>query len=297
MEKHYYQLIIFYYVSLFKSFTKAAHHLNYSKGYVSKQVHELESKIGVILLHRNTRVIQLTQAGEAIFEHAALIVREYLNTENTIASLQNKAEGLLRLTAPPTYANCILASNLPHFFKDYPQIRVEINLTGQLVNLVDQKIDVAIRLTHEPPLDRVAKKIGVYQEIICASPQYLKKKGVPSHPKELLNHNCLIYSYNQRQSHWPFLIDSAMIPVVINPKLEVNSSSILLESALSGLGIARLPNYMVNQAIKRHQLEEILSNFYPPPTPIYAIYIQSRIIPKKIRVFLKFLQEIHEKML
>ncbi|KTD56546.1 LysR family transcriptional regulator [Legionella santicrucis] len=296
MKKEYSQLIIFYYVALLKSFTKAAEQLNYSKAYVSKQVAELEAHIAFPLFHRSTRSIQLTPAGESIFEHAALIVQEYQNIEHTIAGIRNKAEGLLRITAPPTYTDNLLAPNISHFMKEYPQIKLEMNISGQLLNLVDQKIDIAIRLTHEPPLDRVAKKMGIYQEIICASPDYLQLNTEPLHPKNLLNHDCLTYAYAGNPTSWPFLIESEVKSFNIKSKLAVNSSKVLLESTLNGLGIARLPSYAVHEAIKQKRLKSILVSYYPIPIPVYAIYVQSRVIPQKIRAFLNFIQKIHEKL-
>lgn len=293
MEKVYSQLFIFYYVAHFMSFTKAAKHLNCSKAYISKQMSELEQAIGTSLFHRSTRVIQLTLAGESIFEHAELIIREVQYAENTIASLQSKAQGLLRITSPSAYADNILAPNLPHFLNDYPDITVDMNLTGQLLNLIDQKIDVAIRLTHEPPLDRVAKRMGEYQMIICASQDYFQRKGEPKSPKYLPDHDCLVYSTEKNYRYWPFLIDEQPMSIEIKPKLSANNSSVLLNAALEGLGIARLPNYVVHDAIQNKELKSILSNFYPNPIPIYAIYAQSRVIPPKIHVFLEFLQKIH----
>lgn len=295
MDKHYSQLIIFFYVAHFMSFTKAAKHLNCSKAHVSKQMNELERIMGTSLFYRNTRMIQLTLAGESIFEHAEVIAHEFQSLESTIAGLQNKAQGLLRLTAPAGYADCILAPNLPRFLHKYPKITMEMNFTGQLLNLVDQKIDVAIRLTHEPPLDRVAKRIGKYLMIVCASPLYLQK-GEPKTPKELIDHDCLIYSTEKNAKNWPFLKEKEAISIEVKSKLTANSSKTILEAALEGLGIARLPSYVVHEAIQTNKLKPLLVDFYPIPIPIYAIFAQSRIIPPKIHAFLDFIQEVHQSI-
>src|SRR3990167_1734040 len=127
MDKIYSQFIIFFYIAHYMSFTKAAAHLNCSKAYISKQLSELERSIGTSLLHRNTRMIQLTLAGELMFEHAELIVREFHYAENTIAGLQNKAQGLLRLTAPSAFADYVLAPNIPQFLNDYPNITIDMD--------------------------------------------------------------------------------------------------------------------------------------------------------------------------
>lgn len=295
MEKQYTQLVILYYVAYFMSFTKAAKQLNCSKAYISKQVSELERTIGSALFYRNTRTIRLTLAGESLFEHAALIVREYQSVENTIASLQHKAQGVLRLTAPSAYADCILAPHLPLFLAQYPKITLEMNFTGQLLNLVDQKIDVAIRLTHEPPLDRVAKRIGDYQQVICAAPGYLQKNHEIKTPKQLSELECLTYSPDKNSQHWPFVVDGQAITVNVHSKIATNSSEVLLKAVIAGLGIARLPSYVADEAIKQQLLQPILNEFYPIPIPIYAIYAQSRIIPPQIHAFIEFIHGIHQK--
>lgn len=293
MEKLHSQLISFFYVAHFKSFTKAATHLQCSKSYMSKQISELENSIGTALFHRSTRVMQLTHVGESIFEHSRLIVEEFQSVENTIAGLHQKAAGLLRLTAPVAYADYVLAPNLIKFLDMYPNITLDMNFTGQLLNLVDEKIDIAIRLTHEPPLDRIARRVGEYQMVVCASSDYFSKNSTPKLPGQLPDHACLVYSTEKNYKNWPFLINGQTVLIDVTPKLITNNSQILLRAALAGAGIARLPSYVVHEAIQRNDLIPILSNFYPIAIPVYAIYAWSRIIPPKIHAFTEFLKEVH----
>ncbi len=294
MKKYYSQMMIFYYVAHFKSFTKAAQHLHCSKAFVSQQMSELEKNTGLLLFHRNTRVIKLTLAGESIFEHAAMIAMEFQSFENTIEGLQNKVQGILRITSPAGYAEYILSPNLPHFLAQFPQISLEMNFTGELLNLVDKKIDIAIRLTHEPPLDRIAKKMGDYQMIICASPAYLAKHGEPATPKELEKHGCLIYSTEKNYNKWPFVIKKQPVQIDVSAKMTANSSKVLLEAALNGAGIARLPSYVVHAAIKAKQLKSVLNAYYPSAIPIYAVYAKSPMTSPKVHAFLDFLKRISE---
>ncbi len=292
MNRIYNQLVIFYYVAHCKSFTKAAEQLQTSKGYVSKEIANLERSVGSALLHRSTRSLQLTAVGEELFVYATQIVEVFRQAESTLSSLQNKVEGILRITSPSAFADYMLAPNLPRFFKDYPGVRLEMNLTGNLLNLVEEKIDVAIRLTHEPPLDRVAKRLGEYQMIICASKKYLDENRGPKTPKELTTHPCLIYSTERHSTDWPFQIEGEAKSVRVNPTLTANAASVLLNAAIEGRGIARLPDYVVRAALQMGHLSQILTPFYPPPIPVYAIYAQSRRIPPKIYSFLGFLQEV-----
>jgi len=293
MDKIYNRLISFYHVAHFKSFTKAAKHLKSSKGYLSKEISELERRMGAPVFHRNTRTLQLTFSGEALFQHAVQIVEAFERAENSMASLQDKVEGILRITAPGAYADYLLAANLPRFFQDYPDIKLEMNLTGRLLNLVEEKTDIAIRLTHEPPLDRVAKRIGDYRMMICASKAYLDKNGTPKNPEELTQHDCLIYSTERNYSQWPFSVNGDAITVGVNPVLTANAALIILNAAKNGVGIARLPDYVVREALQTETVLPLLTEFYPVPIPIYAIYAQSRLIPPKVRAFVEFLQQIH----
>lgn len=292
MNKTYNQLVVFYYVAHYMSFTKAAKYLQTSKGYVSKEIANLERSMGSTLLHRSTRSLQLTAAGEELFVEAMQIVEAFRRAENTLFSLQNKVEGILRITSPSAFADHMLAPNLPRFFKDYPDVKLEMNLTGKLLNLVEEKIDIAIRLTHEPPQDRVAKRIGDYQMIICASKAYLNENEAPKTPKELTSYPCLIYSTEQQSMEWPFYVQSEAIRVRVNPALTANAALVLLNAAIEGLGIARLPDYVVREALQTGRLSQILTPFYPPPIPIYAIYAQSRLIPPKVHAFVAFLKEV-----
>lgn len=294
MDKSFFQLLIFYYVVEHMSFSKAAAELNCSKAHISKQISELERTVGSPLLQRNTRALTLTFAGEILFEHAKSMVTEFRAAQSSIATLQTKASGLLRITAPSAYTEYLLSESISDFLKQYPEITLEMNLTGTLLNLVEEHIDLAIRLTHEPPLDRVAKRIGTYQMLVCGSPDYFKHKGKPDKPAHLAGHDCLIYSTEKYSSQWPFLIDDQFTRINIKPRMTANSSLALLNAVINGIGIARLPDYVVCEALNNKQLECILTPYYPSPIPIYAIYAQARIIPPKIQAFIRFLTELHQ---
>ncbi|HSW75475.1 MAG TPA: LysR substrate-binding domain-containing protein [Candidatus Saccharimonadales bacterium] len=293
MEKHYSQLVIFYYVVDFMSFTKAAKYLNCSKAHASKQITELETLVGSPLLHRNTRAIKLTFAGEALFKHAQSIVHEIQFVENTVQSLQKKAQGILRITSPNGYADYLLAPNLSRFLNQYPDISLEMKHCGDLLDLVKEKIDVAIRITHEPPLDKVAKRLGFDRMVICASKKYLDMHGQPKIPQELHKHSCLVYSSERSVDCWPFYDEDKLVTIAVKSRVFSNSIAVLLNAALSGQGIARLPQFVVAEHIKNDELTVILPKYASPDTPVYAIFTQSRIIPPKIHAFIKFLEELH----
>jgi DNA-binding transcriptional LysR family regulator len=293
MTKMFSQLAIFYQVVINMSFSKAAQRLNCSKAYISKEISDLERCVGSLLLQRNTRCMKLTFAGEALFEHAKLMVHEVKSAEGTIASLQSKVAGTLRITAPLAYTDCMLCASLSQFLHKYPAITLEMIITSELINLVEENIDIAIRLTHEPPIDRIAKRIDQYQMIVCASIDYLKKMGRPKKPNDLLDHHCLVYNAERNSNSWPFIVKQQTIKLNIKPKISANSCPLLLNAALSGMGVARLPSYVVKNAIKNGQLITLLTTYYPLPIPIYAVYAPSWVIPPKIHAFTEFLKELH----
>jgi DNA-binding transcriptional LysR family regulator len=293
MDKYSSQLVIFYNIATLSSFTKAAQHLHCSKAHVSKQLSDLERSVGSLLFHRNTRSLKLTSTGEALFSHAQIIVNELHSAENTINALHSKVEGSLKVTSPQGYADYVLAPCLPQFLLQYPEVSLEMIHSGAYLNLVEEKIDIAIRITHEPPVDRVAKLLGYDQMVLCASKKYLGQEGTPKTPSKLLEHQCLVYSPQKSRNHWPFSDKKNLVTISVKPRISSNSIRILISSAINGLGIARLPRFAVQESINNEMLNVVLSDFDPPKIPIYAIFAQNRVISPKVQAFVKFMEQIH----
>lgn len=283
------QLVVFYHVVDLGSFTKAGVRLNASKAFISKQISELEKSMHVKLLERNTRQLKATFAGEELFKHSRNIVMEYHNATQTLASLQETPAGLLRITAPSAYATFKLARQLPRFLKMYPEISLDIKLTGEKLNLLEHKIDVAIRLTHTPPPDRVAKLIGHYQLQVCASVDYLKQHPEIKFPQQLAGHPCLVYSSEEVSERWPFIIDNKHTDIYVKSRLSCNTYEAILQALLSNTGIARLPSYVVADEVLKGNIKILFNEYMPPNIPVYAIYAQGTKIPPTVRAFVKFL--------
>lgn len=286
------QIVIFFHVIDLMSFSKAAKRLGLSKSYVSKQIAALETSLGAKLIERSTRHIEPTFAGTQLFVHSRNIVSELGNAEQTIASIQNKPKGILRVTAPAAFAAHLLAPAIPKFLKSYPEIRLNLTLTGQELNLLEEKIDIAIRLTHEPPEDRVAKLIGHYQLQVCATPSYITKHNNLKNPSQLTEHPCLVYATQKNPERWPFIIDGKESLVFVSPRLAANTYEIILSSVLNHCGIARLPSYVIHESVKNKKLKILFPDTMPPEIPIYALYAQNIHLPPMIRVFIEFLQDL-----
>lgn len=284
------QIVTFYYVVDLMSFSKAAEKLHISKAYVSKQVAALEDSLGVKLIERSTRHLQPTFAGSQLYEHGRKIILEFQGAEASIAALQDKPKGILRVTAPTAFAAHALAPQLPCFLQQYPEVSLDLHLTGMELDLLKERIDVAIRLTHTPPEDRIAKRIGVYQLQCCATPAYLEQHEPLKHPKQLVDHACLVYSTQMQADQWPFICNGKQLDVHVQPALSCNNHEVLLNAVLSDQGIARLPSYVIRDAVQQGRLKAPLTEFLPEKIPIYAIYAPGINTPLSVKVFIEFLQ-------
>jgi LysR family transcriptional regulator for bpeEF and oprC len=292
MQQTLIQLATYYHVVDLMSFTKAAKCLGVSKGYISKQISQLESNMNTQLLERNTRHLKLTFAGEELFKHSRNIVLEYHNATQTLASLQENPAGLLRVTAPPAYAEHVLAKQLPKFLKSYPDIQLDLKLTGEQLNLFTHKIDVAIRQTYTPPGDRIAKLLGHFQFQVCASNNYLKKYPELKWPQQLIEHSCLVYSSDEVSEYWPFVIDNKQVHVNVKPRLACNTYESILHAVLNDCGIARLPSYVIAEELKKKNIQLLFNNYMQPIIPVYAIYAQNQQISPAVRAFVDFLSVV-----
>jgi len=290
MKQSIVQLIIFYHVVDLMSFSKAANKLDMSKAYVSRQIMQLEKTMRVKLIERNTRRLGLTFAGEQLFKHSRNIVTEYQHTQQTISTLQDKPEGVLRVIMPRAFTTCLLADKLSNFLAQYPKIDLDMILTMDELGLVEHKVDVAVRLTNNPPEDRIAKLLGYYRMTLVASKDYLKKHGTVKHPKEIKKHHTIAYCTEEIDKGWPFVIDGKEIHVYIKPRLSCNNYEAVLNAVHADCGITRLPTYMVEDDLASGRLEEVCSTFMPDKSPIYAIYAQTIHTPPMVRAFVEFLQ-------
>jgi len=290
--EYYLQLLSFYYVAKLMSFTKAAAFLKCSKAHISKQITSLERHVGTPLLNRSTRMVKLTSAGEVLLQHAEHIVNELQLVDNTIQALQEKVQGTLRITTPKGYADYFLAPNLHYFLNQYPDISLEMVHTEEYLDFIKEKIDLAIRITHTPCEDKVAKHLGFDRMVLCASDPYLQQNGTPITPQQLHQHSCLAYTANNIPQ-WDFLIKNEKISMSVKTRLASNSPQVILKAALQHLGIAKLPLFIAQECINKGELCLVLSAFCLPDIPIYAIFQASRLISPKIYAWIEFLKKAH----
>jgi DNA-binding transcriptional LysR family regulator len=272
------------------SFTAAAERLDVASSVVSKHVAKLEHALGARLLQRSTRKLSLTEAGTAYYEHCARIVEELEQAREAITHLQAAPRGRLRVSALLSFTSAHIIPALPEFFERYPEIELEIVNNDRLVDLADEGYDLALRLTPEPGQQLVAKRLAPIRWMVCATPQYLERNGVPGVPQDLLRHRCLGYPHELVAGEWRFTRGKELIPVAVPGPLKINNIEALHRLALENLGIALLPTYIASDSLKRGRLVPVLDDYALfPDLGVYAVYLPQRYATPKLRVFLDFL--------
>lgn len=274
------------------SFTAAAEALNISKPVVSKRVSQLEQHLGVQLLHRTTRRLHLTEAGEVFARYAQRIVEEAREAEQSVLPLQSEPQGTLRITAPASLALSLLPEVLLRFQQRFPKVELDVRISGHYVDLVEEGIDVALRVGELEDSSMIARRLMPCRFLVCASPNYWKKHGVPDHPNDLRKHNCLVYSQSPKSDMWIFKDKNGEdINIKVKGNLRTDDGKLLLCAALAGQGLLIGPSFMVANAIKEGQLKPVLGDYSRTAMGLYAVYPYSKLVSSKVRAFVDYLVE------
>jgi DNA-binding transcriptional LysR family regulator len=274
------------------SFTAAARKLGVSKSVVSARVAALEDRLRVRLLHRTTRKMSLTPEGRALFERCARVVTA---ADDAAAALEGAGEaprGVLRVNAPVVFAEEYLAAPLGAYLARYPDVRVELTLTDHVVDLVDEGIDVAIRIVSRlRGAGLVARKLASDHTVLCAAPAYLERRGTPREAQDLLQHDCLVYSLLKVADEWRFQEPGrrALFTLPLEPRLSAASGAVLRQAALAGLGLAVLPSFMVVGDLAAGRLRRVVESFRGVDLGIHAVHLEARPQPRKVRAFVDLL--------
>ncbi|SCA57425.1 Uncharacterized HTH-type transcriptional regulator YafC [Candidatus Terasakiella magnetica] len=275
------------------SFSAAARHLHLTPSAISKQISALEDRLGVRLLNRTTRKLNLTEAGARYLDHCQRILSEIENAESEVGGMRDAPKGTLRVNAPVVMGARRIAPLLVEFRERYPEINVEMNLTDTRVDLMDTNDDVALRIGEELyDSTMIARKICKLRRIVYTSPLYIEKYGEPQAPQELLDHNCITYNEPAYLNDWPFINCPGQKIYKVKGSFVSNNGEAHHYAALQGLGIARLATLLAGEKLKNGELVEILRDFEPPSRVFFwALYPQNRYVTPKLRVFIDYLLE------
>ncbi|KAA8678558.1 LysR family transcriptional regulator [Vibrio gigantis] len=276
------------------SLSAAAEHLDLSRTKVTRYLGELETWMDTRLLHRTTRSLSLTSAGKETLE----VARELLALEGSLDSIRNHSreslKGQLRITASYSIVDSFLMDAITRFIARWPEVSIDIVSTDQTVNLVESRIDLAIRITNELAPNIVAKQIGECRSVICAAPNYLKHKGTPNNAQDLAHHNCLSFSYFGKTA-WTFNGPNGLESVPIKGNISANTSEVLLSATLKGNGIGLLPFPSVEQLMNEGLLVQLLPEWHPKILGVHAIYGTRKQVTPLLRAFIDHLSDDMEQ--
>lgn len=272
------------------SFTAVARDSGISKSAVSRQFRQLEDELGVRLLNRTTRKIILTESGKQIYDSARRVVKELGELEAFALEVSNKIVGSLHITSTVAFGKAHLVPLIPKFLRKHPDLDFDLELTDRPVDLVAEGKDLAIRFYEQLDSDSVVvRRLAQSRRFICASPGYLDQYGCPEHPDDLLMHNCLRSSNVMGWNGWEFEIDGNTKIVNVKGNFKANSADATYRAVLSGLGIARLSEYLVAEDLHHKRLIRLLGEYSFETSDLMVIYPDRRNLPPKVRAFLDLL--------
>ncbi|POA29213.1 MULTISPECIES: LysR family transcriptional regulator [unclassified Pseudomonas] len=276
------------------SMTAAALECEMSTTMVGNHLRALEQRLGVSLLHRTTRRQRLTEFGSTYYQRCLEVLGLVADSERLAEQTQGEPSGTLRITAPLTFGTERLAPALSEFVQRCPQVKLDVVLTNQRLDLLDNGFDVAIRLGNTEPPNLIARPLEDYTLTMCASPAYLARRGTPQKPEELADHDCLAFAYpagdewRSVEKQWRLSGPDGEIVVAVSGPMLINSSSGLHQAARTGMGVVMLPDALVDQDLREGKLVALMQDYQLPRRPMNLIYAQDRYRLPKLRSFVEF---------
>jgi DNA-binding transcriptional LysR family regulator len=275
------------------SFVKAAEALEVSKAAVSRYVSELESRLGVRLLHRTTRKLSLTPEGEVFHARCRELLGSVDEAEAEITSRSGEASGLLRINVPFSFGLLHLAPLWVEFMAQHPKVTLDVTLSDRVVDLVDEGYDLAVRIGRLAPSSLISRQLSSTRMILCASPTYLAKHGTPEHPSEIASHAVLAYSLFSMGDQWAFTGPETgtegVVSVKVTPRMHTNSGDTCRVAALRHLGIVLQPTFLVGPDLLAGTLVELMPAWRSVELGIYAVYPSRKFVSAKVRLMIEFL--------
>lgn len=284
-------LLVFAAVAETQGFSAGARRLGVSRSQASAAVARLEARLGLRLFQRTTRRVSLTEAGRAALPHAQAAAAAARDAEQAALTLRGAPRGVLRVNAPMSFGLLHVAPALGEFAATYPEIRVDLVLDDRRLDLIEGGFDLAVRIGELADSSLVATTVGRNRNVLVASPAYLERTGHPREPSELAAHAALVYSLSPTGRDWLLERGDRRERVAVSGPLEANSSLALREAALQGLGIARMPWFVVGEDLANGRLRRVLPDWELPGQGIHVLYAARAYLPPKVQVFVRYLRE------
>jgi DNA-binding transcriptional LysR family regulator len=268
-------------------FTAAANALGVSTSFVSRQVKRLENRLQTRLLHRTTRAVSLTDIGRSFYDRSRDIIDRFDALESDMADLQKRPKGHIRMTAPGFYAENYVAPALVDFAIKYPDVSIDLDTRMHIVDLVAEGLDLAVRMSAPADSSLVARKVATRRLIVCASPEYLSRRGTPARPEDLRKHNCL----NINDMQWRFAFPDAIRSIRVRGSFNSDNGRTLVAAAVRGIGMVRITDYYVRNEISRGELRPVLEDFEVSDTATWIAYPDRHHLPTRVRLLIDFLAD------
>lgn len=277
---------VFIEVAECQSFVAASRKLDLSAPAVTRSVAQLEKALGVRLFNRTTRHVRLTDSGARFFEDAKRILDDVEQAVATASGSYAEPKGVLSITAPVLFGQIHITPILTEYLQQNPAVTVRAVFYDRISNILDEGLDVAIRIGHLKDSNLYATPVGSVQRLVCASPSYLKKHGIPSHPSELKAHEIIQASTVEPSTTWQFESSRGKESVKVTPRLHCSQNGAAITAARQGFGITRLMSYQVGEELKNGSLTRILQNYESKPLPVSIVHLEGRQANAKIRAFI-----------
>lgn len=272
------------------SFSRAAEQLGLSNAAVSKHVRALERRLGVELLARTTRRVDLTDIGRGFYERCVRILDDMTEAELLAAEQRSTPAGLIKVRATLSLGAAYLGQAISAFLARYPEVTVDLSLTDRFTDPAEEEFDVALLIVNAlPDSGHVARPIAAVERAVCAAPAYLKRAGTPATPEALAQHNCILYTRGERPGDWAFASPAGDKTVRVAGNYLCNSGMLLREALLEGTGIALIPVFLVAADIAAGRLKTLLPAYRAKPRTLYAVYPHHRHLSAKVRLFVDFI--------
>ena len=279
---------VFIAVAETQGFAPAARRLAMSPPAVTRAVAALEERIGTRLLHRTTRIVRLTEAGGRFLADCKRILGEIEEAEVSAVGAHAEPRGQLAVTAPVMFGRMYVAPIVLDFLARHPRVTARMLFLDRIVDLIDEGLDVAVRIAHLPDSSLRAVRVGSVRWVVCASPEYLAARGTPRIPADLAQRDAIAFSLSTSPEEWSFASGETLSPPT---QVVVNSNDVAIAAALAGRGLARVLSYQIAPELRAGELQIVLAEFEPPPIPISVVYAEGRRAAAKVRAFVDFAVE------
>ncbi|MCX9155719.1 LysR family transcriptional regulator [Niveibacterium sp. 24ML] len=273
------------------SLTAAAEAMQLSTPSMVRLLAGLEQRVGVRLLNRTTRRMALTPEGRDFHARCQRILAEISDAEALLGQPGEVARGPLRFTAPALFGRMHVLPLATEFARQHPEVRIEALLFDRIVDMVEEGVDLGIRIAHLPDSGLVAHAVGEVRRVWCASPAYLARAGWPQHPRELARHACLRFTVVSPRAEWQYLDEGVRHEVLVSGPIASNQAAPLIDACVDGVGIGMFLSYQVAPLVEAGQLCVLLADYCLPPLPVNVVYPQARLLPARTRLFVECLRQ------